>query len=104
MSVGRPLSFCGRSGGRPLQPVHVGAQRSTGPVDRAAAAAADSLLLLLNPLLWLLVVDFLSLPTILHLGEDFSNLSRTETYEPSTQKVAAPVWLLRTLPKGSSHP
>ena len=37
MSVGRP-------GDRPLQPVHVGAQRSTGPVDRAAAAA-DSLLI-----------------------------------------------------------
>ena len=39
-------------------PVHVGARRSTGPVDRAVAAAADSLLLLL--ILWLLVlVDFL---------------------------------------------
>ena len=67
--------------------MHVGARRSTGPVDRAAAVAADSLLLLI---LWLLVLvdflDFLSLPTILHLGEDFSNLSRNETYEPSTQK------------------
>ena len=62
---GRPLSFCGRPDGRSLQPVHVGAQRSTGPVDRAAAAA-DSLLLLI-PLLWILIVvdflDFLSLPT-----------------------------------------
>ena len=59
---GRPLSFCCRPGGRPLQPVHVGAQRSASPVDRAAAATAtDSLLLLLIPLLWLLVVDFLPL-------------------------------------------
>ena len=99
MSVGRP-------GGRPLQPEHVGAQRSTGPVDRAAAAA-DSLLLLLL-ILWLLVLvdflDFLSLPTILHLGEDFSNLSRTETYEPSTRKWLHQCGCLHTLPKGSSHP
>ena len=83
---GRPLSFCGQPGGRPLQPVHVGAQRST-----------VLLLLLLIPLLWLLVVveflDFLSLPTILHLGEDFSNLSRTENIGSVDSKVAAPVWL-----------
>ena len=48
--------------------MHVGAQRSTGPVDRAAAAA-DSLLPLLIPLLLcLLVVDSLDfLPLFLQI-------------------------------------
>jgi len=64
MSVGRPggqpFSFCGRPGGRPHHPVHVGARRSTGPVDWSL------LLLILILLLILVVVDFLdffSLPT-----------------------------------------
>ena len=63
MSVGRPgdrpFSFCGRPGGRPRWPVHVGAHRSTAPVDRC-------LLLLFLLCLGFLVVDFLdflSLPT-----------------------------------------
>ena len=65
MSVGRP-------GGRPLQPCARWGPTVDRPVDRAALL-----------ILWLLVIvnflDFLSLLTILHLGEDFSNLSRTET-------------------------
>ena len=84
---GRPLSFCGR----PHQPVHVGARQATGPVDRSL------LLLLILILLLILVVvdflDFLSLPTILHLGEDFSNLSQTEKIGSVDSKVATPVWL-----------
>ena len=97
-------SFCGRPGDRPLQPVPVGAQRLTGLVDRATAAA-DSLLLLMIPcLVFNDFFDFLSLPTILHLGEDSSNLSRTETYKPSTRKWLHQCSCLRTLPKGSSFP
>ena len=67
MSVGRPNGQPLSPGGRPLQPVHVGAQRSTGPVDRAAVADSPLLLLMMIPLLWLFIVvdflDFLSLPT-----------------------------------------
>ena len=63
-AVDRSPSAVDRTG-RPLQPVHVGAQRSTGPVDRAAAAAADSLLLLLMIpcLVFVDFLNFLSLPT-----------------------------------------
>jgi len=89
-SIGRSTdSFCGRPGGRPRWPVHVGAHRSTAWSTGVCCCCSFALASSLSTS----STSFLSLPTILHLGEDFSNLSRTANIRPVDSKVAAPVWL-----------
>ena len=65
-----PVVCCGRPGGRPLLPLHVGAHRSTG---QSTGNYCRSFFVFGSD-----GSDGISLPTILHLGEDFANLSRSQ--------------------------
>ena len=66
-STGRStVSFCDRPGGRPRWPVHVGAHRSTARSTGVCYCCFFTLASSLS-------TSSLSLPTILHLGEDFKS-------------------------------
>ena len=78
----RELGNVSRSTGRStvllLRSTAAACARWYTPVDRSGRPVALLLLLILH-IFFLVIVDFLSLPIILYLGEDFSNLSRIET-------------------------